>query len=737
MAPKSKAQTPFQATHALEFGLEVIKTEQKGDQTVRCLFCVYEGRNQVQVGLQTGRKRQSRSDIKYYVKPFAPQNYRSHLTSQHAESWAAYNALSQAGRRVYFTSKTKRVNTMHHHMDLEADTLVFKVNSPIVDTIIADLFFRDDEMLDDVEEDGEDEVEAGGAAMVIAKNAEKKAKQRANTLKLFVKDNSTGKYVVTIKNVTRYELAMDHVSCGMSFRQTAQAIEHAKRRTSTAKLAGVTDFMVGTFVRALVASNLQRVSDFLDDSSVWAFSFAADGSTHRGQSFFDMRIRFCHQGNLVNIHLVAIPMFDRHSALNIFTLIRKFLDALYPSWRSKLISVSSDGENTMTGRHSGLVTRLCQAAEHEVLRIWCLAHQLDLVTKRAAEIINDGDWVKFVYKFSVFLRAQNNLIIEMNVQCPKKTTRWVVLGKILQFFILYRRRIIQYTEVERPENLPTDSWWIVTYAISPAIDKVNETFVLLQNRALLIAQQEAYNQSLLATIIQMFDIQTNEGGADNGEEDGYMIVGSFRIARASLLLHIEDQGSAASEYLERINEDEKNAVLMEIARYVIEMISGIDAVKAERDNNNLPHVQDAPPVLPGQLVKLRHSAFIRDVLKPYREQINKFWSVESVDEIEADHRLLLKLYAEDERLCLAIDRQDVTTLFNDAWDVLKGRVNSLRSFCGGLASAFANTTSVESDFSILKWEMDANRTCLMHLSLEGIFQTKQRKLLQDLSKSYD
>jgi len=38
--------------------------------------------------------------------------------------------------------------------------------------------------------------------------------------------------------------------------------------------------------------------------------------------------------------------------------------------------------------------------------------------------------------------------------------------------------------------------------------------------------------------------------------------------------------------------------------------------------------------------------------------------------------------------------------------------------------AVANTTAVESDFSIFKWEMDEFRTCLMHLSLEGIFQTK-------------
>jgi hypothetical protein len=49
-----------------------------------------------------------------------------------------------------------------------------------------------------------------------------------------------------------------------------------------------------------------------------------------------------------------------------------------------------------------------------------------------------------------------------------------------------------------------------------------------------------------------------------------------------------------------------------------------------------------------------------------------------------------------------------------------------------LATVFPNRTSVESDFTILKWEMDANRTGLMHLSLEGIFQAKQRAILQAL-----
>jgi hypothetical protein len=103
-------------------------------------------------------------------------------------------------------------------------------------------------------------------------------------------------------------------------------------------------------------------------------SLAGDGSTHRGQSFFDLRVRICFHGRLLNLHLVVIPMFDRHTADNIFNMLVKFLDALYGKWRAKLIGMSSDGENMMTGRHTGLVTRMIACAENPVLRIWCALH---------------------------------------------------------------------------------------------------------------------------------------------------------------------------------------------------------------------------------------------------------------------------------------------------------------------------------------------------------------------------
>jgi len=54
----------------------------------------------------------------------------------------------------------------------------------------------------------------------------------------------------------------------MSFRQTANAIQHTKERTKTAKLAGITNLMVSQYVRVLVGSTLQQIADCLDDESV-------------------------------------------------------------------------------------------------------------------------------------------------------------------------------------------------------------------------------------------------------------------------------------------------------------------------------------------------------------------------------------------------------------------------------------------------------------------------------------
>jgi len=163
----------------------------------------------------------------------------------HADLWAKYSVLSNEEKRMHFDGKANRANTLHRYLDLESDLLTFHVLAPIVDVIIADLFFRPDEVLVDFDDDDEDD---GDAAAAIAKRAAGKAKLKTLARKLFVKDVANieeDEYVVTIKGTMRYELAMDHVSTGMSFRQVAAVMQHTKERYSLSKLGGINNTIVG------------------------------------------------------------------------------------------------------------------------------------------------------------------------------------------------------------------------------------------------------------------------------------------------------------------------------------------------------------------------------------------------------------------------------------------------------------------------------------------------------------
>jgi hypothetical protein len=378
------------------------------------------------------------------------------------------------------------------YIDTNQDAIHFTISLPIVDVIIKELFYRDeDQILADIDEIEEEDKEDHHMNMErICKKVEKKIALKHNAMKFFKLDEDNEMYTVDIPNITRFFLAIDYVGCGMSFRQIAAAIRHAKDRLKMQKLGGINDHNVGQYVRALVATNLNKIANLLLHPSVWAFSIAGDGSTHRNNSFFDMRICICVNDILSNLHLVAIPMFERHTAENIFNLIVRFLDALNDTtmiWRAKLMSVSTDGENRMTRCHHGVVTCLEQAAEFPVLRIWCVPHQIDIVIKNAATLLPDGQWIEVVYKWCVHLRRQEKLIMDMNDKmCPKKTNRWAHFDNTLKFYISRQRKIVEHTDAHAHFESPSVKWWTITLVVAPAISEINKTVIQLQNRSLII-----------------------------------------------------------------------------------------------------------------------------------------------------------------------------------------------------------------------------------------------------------
>jgi hypothetical protein len=142
----------------------------------------------------------------------------------------------------------------------------------------------------------------------------------------------------------------------------------------------------------------------------------------------------------------------------------------------------------------------------------------------------------------------------------------------------------------------------------------------------------------------------------------------MRILVDAIVEHIHNQGSFVIACYNDLDADDKNDIICTVAMYAISLVIGLMGVKAERDGNNMRLENDTPPVLPAQVIAIRHGKFVSEVLEPYRDHISAFWSLEDTDQTEVDHRDLLNLYASDQILRVAIDRHTIETSFDDAWD---------------------------------------------------------------------
>jgi hypothetical protein len=333
----TKSHGSWQLSYRRKYALEVIRQEGVCVKEARCKFCKYFGR---QVLLNNRKCGPCRID-QFYAVPFHADLMLKHVEGQHTVKWAEYVALLSGEQDSFFDSVQPRANTMYHYIDMEGDEINLVVSIEIVDVIIGEMLFRLEDELDAADDD-----DLAG----VGDRNQKIKKLRHGALQLFKLNENNDGYTVNIKRVMRFKLAIQHVSCGLSFRQVATTIEQTKTTCKIAKLSGLNDTIVGQYVRILVAHTLQVISNIMASDDVWAFALSFDGSQHRGTTFFDVRIRVGVNDVLYNLHLIAMPHFNHHTAAN----QEAMLDALFAGWTRKLIGVTTDGEKTNMGHHNGV-----------------------------------------------------------------------------------------------------------------------------------------------------------------------------------------------------------------------------------------------------------------------------------------------------------------------------------------------------------------------------------------------
>src|SRR3981189_2266301 len=105
-----------------------------------------------------------------------------------------------------------------------------------------------------------------------------------------------------------------------------------------------------------------------------------------------------------------------------------------------------------------------------------------------------------------------------------------------------------------------------------------------------------------------------------------------------------------------------------------------------------------PATRPHELVNMRGREF-GVIFSAHIDRLRRFWTEEFIINIEHQHSKLVLAYQNESALKSELDKCEHNTSFEGAWGIVGGRFDTLGDFCGGIATLFAKTASVESGFS--------------------------------------
>ena len=211
----------------------------------------------------------------------------------------------------------------------------------------------------------------------------------------------------------------------------------------------------------------------------------------------------------------------------------------------------------MTGRLGGVVTLLERERSNKVVRIWCVAHQLDIVVKEATRGVQYEAFYKVAHALSVYLRIQHNLISNMGSQCPKDTTRCIAFGSMLSWLLAHRRRLLAHFDERHPIQAPGALWWLIAGAILLLFERIAITFTTVQSPVKVISQQRQEVKNLID------DIQAIQVSPSPHDLDPSTVVDNndWYINKAAINTLILDQGSWARDLLNELREMVNKIVL--------------------------------------------------------------------------------------------------------------------------------------------------------------------------------
>lgn len=746
---QSTKKIPFQERHKLQYGVKISgrDNETKEVKHATCRFCCTFGklvssRKRKRKGTQekrqdedSGKEEEGKEDYNenkrrifgrhwVFSEPFKTAKYKSHLQNCHPKEWKKYQSLSDEEKRIFFEveralidSKTKQSKMTKFVSTSPRAVLDFDID--FVDNLVK--FFLDPAVLENDD----------------LSDPEKTAVDKA--LKYFVRTKSGREpdtrehYVVNIRNTLQKAMVIDAISIGLSFRQAERLHSKWKGRLDNGDMGALSRDLVAHYVRLGCLENLLAVRDILVDQ-VSTFSMALDLATHNASHYLDFRVRFLLHDRIWNYHVAAMPMHERHTAENVFNRFVAMFDVLCPDWRRKLLSVSTDGESKMTGRIKGVATRIERECGEHFIRIWCAAHQLDLVVKECYNSIDSETFYSNLSVLLAYLRRQQNWVQSVGSRPPRVIeTRWLSMGSVTKWIWDHIDEVVALLDDEKPKAAPPDSFWVTLGFVHSISQESLATFRKMQGCKTILSQQDVYLQELAETFKSLYDIrEMSEAVTWEMEPHLYIIskAEKYWITKVNVESMISLFGSMFFRIFHRLVQEEKDRVVYEIGYAICTLVEGIEGVRAERTSTN-ESAKRLENLLPKGLVQLPASG-LYELLDKHQSRMSI--STPKRRQIEQDFRSLILKYSKKQGETYdLVESTKNDDGYESAWNRgLSVLYPNLAKFCGDLLTVFPGTSTVESDFSIVNYEKDDRRTLLTDLCLEGILHCKQYESIQRL-----
>ncbi|KAH6587214.1 hypothetical protein BASA50_001347 [Batrachochytrium salamandrivorans] len=232
--------------------------------------------------------------------------------------------------------------------------------------------------------------------------------------------------------------------------------------------------------------------------------------------------------------------------------------------------------------------------------------------------------------------------------------------------------------------------------------EANIVFQELQGMATLISQQRVRLKELVDTYTLMSQMEgpLREEQLQNTDPFVSSTKGSFRVTHAHVRSYMDDLGRWVLMTMDAMEESPRNHLVSCIGTVFVHLADGIFSIVAERDSSN-DVGEELPAVLPHHLVASDMRTLVRQ-LDVHNPCLKRCFSNEKIQMIDNNYAEFIRAIRMEPELKAALNAMTNTAIsFEDAWSVVGSRFCMLKEFCGGLATVFPNTATVESDFSRL------------------------------------